>query len=46
MQRAGAEYAVVLAAEATTTKRERLRGVVTKAHVVEALAEGMEIFQD
>ncbi len=46
MQRARAELAVVLAPEADVRDGPPLRGVLTKAHVAEALAEGMEIFED
>jgi CIC family chloride channel protein len=47
MHRAGAEFAVVLADEAQPSDgASSVRGVVTKAHLAEALAEGMEIFED
>jgi CIC family chloride channel protein len=47
MQRAGAEFAVVLSDEAQPNGgASSVRGVVTKAHLAEALAEGMEIFED
>jgi len=46
MQRAKAELAVVLAATASPDRSPAVRGILTKAHLAEALAEGMEIFED
>ena len=46
MRRAKAELAVVLSPEADQSSVRNVRGVVTKAHLAEALAEGMEIFED
>ena len=43
-QRAKAELAVILSPEGEARGADRVRGVVTKAHLAEALAEGMEIF--
>lgn len=46
MQRARAEFAVVVPKEGEPKNNGRVYGVVTKARVAEALAEGMEIFED
>ncbi len=46
LQRAKAELAVVVAPEAGEGPATHVRGVVTKAHVAEVLAEGMEIFEN
>ncbi len=46
MQRGCAEFAVVLPTEPQPQDVSSVLGVVTKAHLAEALAEGMEIFGD
>jgi CIC family chloride channel protein len=46
MQRGRAELAVVLSPEAGRGDVDRIRGVVTRSHILEVLAEGMEIFED
>jgi CIC family chloride channel protein len=46
MQHAKAELAVVLAATATPEAPPPIGGVITKAHLAEVLAEGMELFED
>lgn len=46
MQHAKAELAVVMAGVAGPDGPPPVRGILTKAHLAEALAEGMEIFED
>lgn len=47
MQRAAAELAVVLPTDAERRDgAPRVRGIVTKSDIAEAMAEGMEIFED
>lgn len=46
MQRGCAEFAVVLPTEPQPQDVSSVLGVVTKTHLAEALAEGMEIFGD
>ena len=46
MQHAKAELAVVLTGTAGPDGPPPVRGVLTKAHLAETLAEGMEIFED
>jgi CIC family chloride channel protein len=46
MQRGRADFAIVLPGPGDPLQASRVRGVVTKAHIAEALAEGMEIFED
>lgn len=46
MQHARAELAVVLAGPPHLDGPSPIHGVVTKAHLAEALAEGMELFED
>jgi CIC family chloride channel protein len=45
-QRGGADLAVIAATTGEARGTTKVFGVVTKAHVVEAIAEGMEIFED
>jgi chloride channel protein, CIC family len=46
LQRSAAKLAVVVCPSPVGSSELDLRGVVTRANIVEALAEGMEIFQD
>jgi CIC family chloride channel protein len=46
MQRAKAEFAVILATGSDRSTADDVRGVITKAQLAEALAEGMAVFSD
>ncbi len=46
IQRAHAQLAVIIPTDAERARPWEVLGIVTKSHVMEALAEGMEIFDD
>jgi CIC family chloride channel protein len=46
LQRGKADFAVIVPSTCDARSVTKVCGVVTKAHIVEAIAEGMEIFED